>query len=135
MASIVPGDFTTANLVTVFHKLGMVGSDYPESTDPRVIDAVVVFLKQYTDKIVIVESSGKGFPTPTAFMATGLDRLAKVRGVELMVLEMQPVDRYLLPKAKVMREIVVPQIFSEVARHEARARMRASRQMPGRAGA
>ncbi|MRR29700.1 DUF362 domain-containing protein [bacterium] len=107
------------NLVTVFHKLGMVGSDYPESTDPRVIDAVVVFIKQYTDKIVIVESSGKGFPTPTAFKATGLDRLAKLRGVELMVLEMQPVDRYLLPKAKVMREIVVPQIFSEVARHEA----------------
>ena len=107
------------NLVTVFHRLGMVEADYPESTDPRVIDAVVVFLKQYTDKIVIVESSGKGFPTPTAFVATGLDRLARHRGVELMVLEMQPVDRYLLPKAKVMREIVVPQIFSEVARGEA----------------
>ena len=107
------------NLVTVFHNLGMVGSDYPESTDPRVIDAVVVFLKQYTDQIVIVESSGKGFPTPTAFVATGLDRLAKVRGVELMVLEMQPANRYLLPKARVMKEIVVPQIFSEVARGEA----------------
>ena len=107
------------NLVTVFHNLGMIGSDYPESTDPRIIDAVILFLKQYTDKFVIVESSGKGFPTPTAFMATGLDRLAKVRGVELMVLEMQPVDRYLLPKARIMKEIVVPQIFSEVARGEA----------------
>ncbi len=107
------------NLVTVFHNLGMQEADYPESTDPRVIDAVILFLKQYTERFVIVESSGKGFPTPTAFKATGLDRLAKVRGVELMVLEMQPVDRYLLPKAKVMKEIVVPQIFSEVARGEA----------------
>ena len=107
------------NLVTVFHDLGMIGRDYPESTDPRVIDAVVVFLKQYTDNIVIVESSGKGFPTPTAFIATGLNRLAKLRGVELIALETQPVERYLLPKAKVMREIVVPQIFSEVARGEA----------------
>ena len=107
------------NLVTVFHDLGMIGRDYPESTDPRVIDAVVVFLKQYTDRIVIVESSGKGFPTPTAFIATGLNRLARHRGVELIALETQPVERYLLPKAKVMREIVVPQIFSEVARGEA----------------
>ncbi len=107
------------NLVTVFHNLGMTEADYPESTDPRVIDAVIGFLSQYTDQIVIVESSGKGFPTPTAFKASGLDRLAKFRGVELMALEMQPVDRYLLPKARVMKEIVVPKIFSEVARGEA----------------
>ncbi len=107
------------NLVTVFHDLGMIGRDYPESTDPRVIDAVVVFLKQYTDNIIIVESSGKGFPTPAAFIASGLNRLSKHRGVELIPLETQPVDRYLLPKAKIMREIVIPQIFSEVARGEA----------------
>ena len=30
------------NLVTVFHELGMQERDYPESTDPRVLDAVGV---------------------------------------------------------------------------------------------
>ncbi len=107
------------NLVTVFHDLGMRERDYPESTDPRVIDAVVTFLQQFTTRITIVESSGRGMPTQASFRITGLDRLAKRRGVELVALEEQPSDRYLLPKARVMRELVIPRIFSEVVRGEA----------------
>lgn len=107
------------NLVTVFHRLGMKESDYPESTDPRVIDAVVVFLQQYTNNIVIAESSGRGMPTMGAFKVAGLDRLARVRGVELVALEEQPTDRYLLPKARIMKEIVVPKLISEIVRGEA----------------
>lgn len=107
------------NLVTVFHDLGMKERDYPESTDPRVIDAVVTFLKPYTQRIIIVESSGRGIPTQGAFKLAGLDRLAKHHGIELMALEEQPTDRYLLPKARVMREIVVPEIFTEVVKGEA----------------
>lgn len=102
------------NLVTVFHDLGMLQRDYPESTDPRVIDAVVVFLQQFTSNIIIAESSGRGMPTRTAFRAAGLDRLARFRKVDLAALEEQPVDRYLLPQARVMREIIVPRLFSEV---------------------
>lgn len=107
------------NLVTVFHRLGMQGQDYPESTDPRVIDAVVVFLQQFTNRIVIAESSGRGMPTAASFKIAGLDRLARVRGVELVALEEQPTDRYLLPKAKVMHEMVIPKLFSEIVRGEA----------------
>ena len=107
------------NLVSVFHRLGMVEEDYPESTDPRVIDAVVQFIQQFTHKIVIVESSGRGMPTKGSFVICGLDRLARYRGVELMALEEQATDRYLLPKARVMKEIVIPRIFSEVVRGEA----------------
>jgi uncharacterized protein (DUF362 family) len=107
------------NLVTVFHDLGLPVRDYPESTDPRVIDAVVLFLQQYTHDINIVESSGRGMPTRTAFKVAGLDRLAKHRRVKLIALEEQPTDRYLLPRARVMREIVIPRIFSEVVRGEA----------------
>jgi uncharacterized protein (DUF362 family) len=107
------------NLVCVFHHHGMTAPDSPESTDPRVLDAVVAFLQQFTRKIVIVESSGRGMPTRGSFKASGLDRLAKNRGVELVALEEQPTDRYLLPKATIMREIVVPRIFSEVIRGEA----------------
>jgi uncharacterized protein (DUF362 family) len=107
------------NLVTVFHDLGMLQRDYPESTDPRVIDAVVVFLQQFTSNIIIAESSGRGMPTRTAFRAAGLDRLARLRKVYLVALEEQPVDRYLLPQARVMREIVVPRLFSEVVNGEA----------------
>ncbi len=36
-----------------------------------------------------------------------------------MALEEQPTDRYLLPRARIMREIVIPRIFSEVVRGEA----------------
>ncbi|HSN94785.1 MAG TPA: DUF362 domain-containing protein [Anaerolineaceae bacterium] len=107
------------NLVTVFHDLGMTKRDYPESTDPRVIDAVIEFLLPFTSVITIVESSGRGMPTQAAFHVAGLDRLAKYRQVRLVALEEQPIDRYLLPKARVMREIVVPRIFSEVVRGEA----------------
>jgi len=107
------------NLVTVFHDMGMVKRDYPESTDPRVIDAVVEFLQQYTSRITIVESSGRGMPTRAAFHISGLDRLAKYRKVDLVALEEQPTDRYLLPRARVMREIVIPRIFSEVVNGEA----------------
>lgn len=107
------------NLVTVFHDLGMTKRDYPESTDPRVVDAVVEFLLPFTSYITIVESSGRGMPTQAAFHVAGLDRLAKYRKVGLVALEEQPTDRYLLPRARVMREIVVPRIFSEVVRGEA----------------
>ena len=107
------------NLVTVFHDLGMPVRDYPESTDPRVIDALVLFLQKYTRNIVIVESSGRGMPTRAAFHVAGFDRLAKLRSVSLMALEEQPTDRYLLPHARIMREIVIPRIFSEVVRGEA----------------
>lgn len=107
------------NLVTVFHDLGMVERDSPESTDPRVVDAVIEFLQSFTTLITIVESSGRGMPTQAAFHVAGLDRLAKFRKVGLVALEEQPVDHYLLPKARVMREIVVPRIFSEVVRGEA----------------
>lgn len=107
------------NLVTVFHDLGLPVRDYPESTDPRVIDALVLFLQKYTRNIMIVESSGRGMPTRAAFHVAGLDRLAKQRQVGLMALEEQPTDRYLLPRARIMREIVIPRIFSEVVRGEA----------------
>lgn len=107
------------NLVTVFHDLGTRARDYPETTDPRVLDALVLFLQRYTRQIIIAESSGRGIPTRLAFHIAGLDRLAKVRGVKLMALEEQPTERYLLPRARVMREIVVPQIFNEIIRGEA----------------
>lgn len=107
------------NLVTVFHDLGMQRRDFPETTDPRVIDAVVLFLQQFTHDIIIVESSGRGMPTWGAFRVCGLDRLARVRKVALAALEEQPVDRYLLPRARVMREAVIPRTFSQVVRGEA----------------
>lgn len=107
------------NLVTVFHDLGMQRRDFPETTDPRVIDAVVLYLQQFTADIHIVESSGRGMPTWASFRIAGLDRLARVRKVRLVALEEQPADRYLLPRARVMREVVIPRVFSQVVRGEA----------------
>lgn len=107
------------NLVTPYYKMGYKDDQYPETTDPRVFDAVISFIKDYTDKIVIVESSGRGMPTNASFKIAGYDRIAKYHNTGLIALEEQPLDRYMLPKAKVMKEIFIPRIFSEVVRGEA----------------
>lgn len=107
------------NLVTPYYKMGYKDDQYPETTDPRVFDAVVSFIKQYTHNIVIVESSGRGMPTNASFKIAGYDRIAKYHNTGLIALEEQPLDRYMLPKAKVMKEIFIPRIFSEVVRGEA----------------
>lgn len=102
------------NLVSVYHQSGMREADYPESTDPRVFDALISFLKQYHDNIVIVESSGKPMPTRTSFKVAGYDRIARRYHTGLMALETCPVVRYMLPKAEVMKEVYIPEIFKEV---------------------
>jgi uncharacterized protein (DUF362 family) len=107
------------NLVTVYHDMGLLRRSYPETTDPRVLDAAVLWLSERASEIVIVESSGRGAPTRGSFKVAGLDRLARRRGCGLVALDEEPVDRYILPKATVQREILVPRIFSRVVRGEA----------------
>ncbi len=107
------------NLVTVYHCMGLQERDYPETTDPRLVDAVVAFLKRYSSNIIIVESSGRGMPTRGSFRVSGLDRLAHHHQVGLVALEEQVTVRYLLPQAKVQQEIIIPEIFSGVVSGEA----------------
>lgn len=107
------------NLVAPYYKMGYKDEQYPESTDPRVFDAIVSFIKKYTDDIVIVESSGRGMPTVASFKVAGYDRIAKKYNTGLVALEDQPVDRYMLPKAHVMKEIYIPRIFSGIVKGEA----------------
>ena len=107
------------NLVTVYHDMGLMRRSYPETTDPRVLDAAVLWLSERASEIVIVESSGRGAPTRGSFKVAGLDRLARHRGCGLVALDEEPVDRYILPRATVQREILVPRIFSRVVRGEA----------------
>ncbi|MCX5975960.1 MAG: DUF362 domain-containing protein [Coprothermobacterota bacterium] len=107
------------NLVTVYHRMGLVEEDYPESADPRVLEAGVRWLQRYSSDIVIVESSGRGAPTRGSFRVAGLDRLARRLGCRLLPLEEQPVDRYFLPKAKVLKEALIPRIFRPVVEGEA----------------
>lgn len=107
------------NLVTVYHHMGLVEPEYPETTDPRLLDAVLAFFKRFTDRLVIAESSGRGVPTRGSFVVAGIDRLAAHYRAELIALEEQPVYRYLQPKAKVQKEVFVPEIFTEVISGEA----------------
>ncbi|MDD4376732.1 MAG: DUF362 domain-containing protein [Eubacteriales bacterium] len=99
------------NLVSVYHNSGMVNSDYPESTDPRVLDFVIEWVQKYNTNVVIAESSGKPMPTRTSFKVSGVDRVAKYRKTQLVALETCTVRRYILPKAKVMKEIYLPEPF------------------------
>ena len=107
------------NLVFVYHNVGLDEKSYPENTDPRVFDAVIAWLKKYTDDITIVESAGKPYPTAIAFKAAGYDRIAKYRGTGLVALEEQPVVHYYLPKAEVMNEVYLPEILDRVVKGEA----------------
>jgi uncharacterized protein (DUF362 family) len=107
------------NLVTVYHQMGTVEADYPETTDPRLLDAVAAFFKRFTDRLAIVESSGRGIPTRGSFAVSGIDRLARYHGAELIALEEQPVRRYLVPGAGVQKMILVPEIFQEVIEGQA----------------
>jgi len=107
------------NLVTVWHRMGLTRRSSPESTDPRVLDATVLWLSRHASEIVIVESSGRGSPTRGSFRQSGLDRLARARGCGLVALDEEPIDRYILPKARVQREIALPRAFRRVVRGEA----------------
>jgi uncharacterized protein (DUF362 family) len=107
------------NLVTVYSGMGLREHDYPETTDPRLVDAVVAFLKRYTSNIAIVESSGRGVPTRGSFRVAGLDRLAGHHNIMLVALEEQITTRYILPKANVQKEVIVPKPFDEVVNGEA----------------
>jgi uncharacterized protein (DUF362 family) len=107
------------NLVAVYHEMGFAKPSYPESTDPRVLDAALLWLSGRASEIIIVESSGRGAPTRGSFRVSGVDRMARHRGCGLVALDEEAVDRYILPKARVQREILVPRIFSRVVRGEA----------------
>ncbi|MEI6387716.1 MAG: DUF362 domain-containing protein [Spirochaetota bacterium] len=107
------------NLVMVYDHLGTTRPISPETTDPRVLDALVLWLASRAASIDIVESSGRGSPTRAAFITSGIDRLAKKRGCGLIALEEVAVDRYFLPKARFQREILIPKPFSAVVRGEA----------------
>ncbi|MBN2659483.1 MAG: DUF362 domain-containing protein [Spirochaetales bacterium] len=106
------------NFVGVYHKAGFKDDDYPESTDPRVLDSVAEYVLQFTDDVIIVEGSGAPI-TKVMAKINGTDRLVKYRKIRFEAVEEQPVDRYLLPKAQVMKEVYIPSIFSEVVRGEA----------------
>ncbi|GAA0182344.1 hypothetical protein SH2C18_47380 [Clostridium sediminicola] len=107
------------NLVSVYFDIGFKDKEYPESTDPRVLDAVICYVQQFTKNIVIVESSGRSMPTWVSFKTAGIDRIANVRNVKCIALEEQPVERYILPKAQVMKEIFIPKILTEVVNGDA----------------
>ncbi|OPL07594.1 MAG: hypothetical protein AVO33_04675 [delta proteobacterium ML8_F1] len=107
------------NLVSVYYRMGFKDEAYPESTDPRVLDAIVSFVKEYTDDIVIIESSGRGMPTRTSFQIAGVDRIVARHGIRMVPLEEEPLERYWLPKARVMKEMLVPRILKEVVDGEA----------------
>ncbi len=107
------------NLVSVYHDSGFDERDYPETTDPRVFDAVVRYIARYTDDITIAESSGKPMPTTASFGIAGYDRIAKHYGAKLVALERRPVVRYMLPKAEVMKEVYIPDTLDRAVKGEA----------------
>ncbi|MBN2526984.1 MAG: DUF362 domain-containing protein [Deltaproteobacteria bacterium] len=106
------------NFVAIYHKCGYRDDDYPQSTDPRVLDAVVRYIKQFTGNITVIEGSGAPVTRLMAKM-NGTDRLVKFHNIKFEAVEELPVDRYILPRAQVMKDVYIPRTFSEVVRGEA----------------
>lgn len=90
--------------------------DIPQTTDPRVFEAVISYLKDLTDDIVIGE--GSGLVTWTYAKMAGYDRIAEFYRIPLVYFEEQAIDRYFAPKAEVGKEVFVPKSISEVIRGE-----------------
>ena len=107
------------NLVSVYHNMGLDEKDYPESTDPRVFEAVICWLRQYTNDVTIIESSGKPMPTRVSFMTAGYYKIAKYYNTKIVAMELCPVVRYLVPKAEVMKEIYLPDVLKPVVEGKA----------------
>ncbi len=107
------------NLVAVMHKSGNRLDDVPQSSDPRVFEAIVSVLSDLDCKITIVEGTGKGVSTTQLFYDVGLDKVAKLYGCDMVAVEEQPIDHYYVPKAEVQKDVYIPRIFSEVVRGEA----------------
>ena len=92
------------------------GYDIPQTTDPRVFEAVIAFLKDLNMQITIGEGSGSN--TRSSFRETGYDRISRYYGTELVCFEEQPLDHYYVPKAEVQKEVFLPRIISNVVRGE-----------------
>ena len=107
------------NLVAIYHDAGYKVKDMPESTDPRVFEAVIDYLTKFTKRITIAESTGGQLGTTGHFKVTGLDKVAERYGTEIVAFENMPIDRYILPKAEIMKEVAVPRLLSEVVRGDA----------------
>ena len=111
------------NLVNVFHNSGFYDkdgkTDFPETTDPRVFEAVVNWVKDRNPNIIIAESSGKPFPAAASFVITRYTEIAKHYNTELVPLERRPVVRYMCPKAEVQKEILIPDTFDDIVNGKA----------------
>ena len=111
------------NLVNVFHNSGFYDkdgkTDFPETTDPRVFEAVVNWVKDRNPNIIIAESSGKPFPAAASFVITRYTEIAKHYNTELVPLERRPVVRYMCPKAEVQKEILIPDTFDDIVKGKA----------------
>jgi hypothetical protein len=58
-------------------------------------------------------------PTQVSYKVSGLDRVAMYHGIKCVALETEPVVRYMLPKAEIMKEVYLPRILDEVVKGEA----------------
>lgn len=90
--------------------------DIPQTTDPRVFDTVIAYLKDLTDDIIIGE--GSGLVTWSYFKISGYDKIGKYYNIPLVSFEEQAIDRYYCPKAEVGKDVYVPRSISEVIRGE-----------------
>lgn len=107
------------NLVALMHKFGFYLDDIPQTTDPRVFEAIIWQLSLLDCDITIAEGAGKGVSTMQYFRDIGIDKIAKRYGCKLVAIEEQPLDHYYVPKAEVQKDVYIPRIFSDVIKGDA----------------
>lgn len=112
------------SVVVIKVNAGFSGPPGVYTTDPRVVEALIVLLQEYVDprEIRIAENAaechmleeiGLGSTTMECFDACGLTRVAERRGVKLAAMENELHEQVIVPGATLMTHCILPRTILE----------------------
>jgi uncharacterized protein (DUF362 family) len=90
--------------------------DTGATTDPMVVEALILRLKDLPVEVIVVESDATMTNADKAFKATGMDKMCKQHGVEYLNLRhVKDKVKIPVPNGDVLKSITVPRIVQESA--------------------
>jgi uncharacterized protein (DUF362 family) len=90
--------------------------DTGATTDPLVVEAIILKLKELPVRIVVVESDASITNADKAFEATGMKEMCIRNGVEWLNLRhVEDIVKLLIPNGETLKDITVPRLVTEAA--------------------
>lgn len=91
--------------------------EYAATTHPKILKAVIQWLKSFKPKeIIVADSSGTKYPgiTKTAFMMSGLKKVCEEENVQYLAFEDTPLKKYIIHNPVVLEEIYSSELLEDV---------------------